>query len=137
MSSYSRIILLYAIALGLILADYCQAGMPSVLPTSWGGTGQLTEVTTERLQAISFFVVGLFACSLAIQCLWNIVAKNSAWLPKLSFGKALVLILLWGSLFVIVLTMISGARELLTPGAWKQEGMIYKLKTEATSNGAK
>ncbi len=126
--------LLYLIVIDMVLANYCLAGMPSVLPTSWEGVPKLTEVTAERLQAISFFTVGLFACTLAIQWLWNIVAKNSAWLPKLSFTKAFVLILLWGSLFVIVLTMISGARELLTPGAWKQEGMIYKLNTEATPN---
>src|SRR5262245_44535701 len=32
-------------------------------------------------------------------------------------------------LFVLVLTMISGARELMTPGAWKKEGLTYKLAT--------
>jgi len=27
-----------------------------------------------------------------------------------------------------VLTMISGARELMTPGAWEKDGAIYRLK---------
>ena len=34
---------------------------------------------------------------------------------------------LWGLMFVIVLTMISGARELMTPGAWKKDGLTYQL----------
>jgi hypothetical protein len=34
---------------------------------------------------------------------------------------------LWGLLFVLVLTMISGARELMTPGAWQKQGWTYKL----------
>lgn len=132
-----RRIFAYTIAIAMVLSHVCLAGMPSVLPTSWETSPKLTEVTTARLQAISFFAAGLLACTLAIQSLWNIVAKNSLWLPKLSFAKAFVLILLWGTLFVIVLTMISGARELLTPGAWRQEGMIYKLNTGADSDGAK
>ena len=36
----------------------------------------------------------------------------------------------WGSLFVLVLTMISGARELMTPGAWKKDGITYVLEDE-------
>src|SRR5262249_48621361 len=48
-------------------------------------------------------------------------------LPRLSYGKALGLVSLWGLLFVLVLTMISGARELMTPGAWKKEGKTYRL----------
>jgi len=49
------------------------------------------------------------------------------WLPRLSFGRALAGVILWGLLFFIVLTMISGARELMTPGAWKKDGATYKL----------
>lgn len=30
-------------------------------------------------------------------------------------------------LFVLVLTMISGARELMTPGAWEKKGLTYRL----------
>jgi hypothetical protein len=33
----------------------------------------------------------------------------------------------WGLLFLVVLTMISGARELLTPGAWEKVGFTYRL----------
>src|SRR5204863_9233574 len=37
----------------------------------------------------------------------------------------------WGLLFVIVLAMISGARELMTPGAWKRDGATYRLDTKS------
>ena len=42
-------------------------------------------------------------------------------------------VVLWGLLFMLVLTMISGARELLTPGAWEKKGATYQLKA---GNGA-
>jgi hypothetical protein len=35
---------------------------------------------------------------------------------------------LWGLLFLLILTMISGARELMTPGAWEKHGSTYELK---------
>ena len=41
--------------------------------------------------------------------------------------QGLGIIVLWGLLFVLVLTMISGARELMTPGAWEKKGPTYKL----------
>lgn len=34
---------------------------------------------------------------------------------------------LWGLALVIVLAMIAGARELMTPGAWQKQGWTYKL----------
>lgn len=36
--------------------------------------------------------------------------------------------MLWSLLFVLVLTMISGARELMTPEAWERNGATYRLK---------
>jgi hypothetical protein len=57
--------------------------------------------------------------------------RDLQWLPRLSFGKTLVGVVLWGLMFFIVLTMISGARELMTPGAWKPNGFTYKLKVPA------
>jgi hypothetical protein len=37
-------------------------------------------------------------------------------------------------LFVLVLTMISGARELMTPGAWESSGVTYRLKQKSGSD---
>jgi hypothetical protein len=44
----------------------------------------------------------------------------------------LSLVILWGLLFVVVLTMISGARELMTPGAWRKQGWTYRLTEPAS-----
>jgi hypothetical protein len=79
------------------------------------------------LQAFSFFVVGLFVCAWAVKGLWQVLRKDLAWLPPLSYGRSVSLVLLWGFLFVVVLTMISGARELMTPGAWRKQGWTYRL----------
>jgi hypothetical protein len=42
--------------------------------------------------------------------------------------------LLWGILFILVLTMISGARELMTPGAWEKQGFTYRLKEDTPAS---
>ena len=54
-------------------------------------------------------------------------------MPRLSYGKAVGLAALWGLLSALVLTMISGARELMTPGAWEKKGATYQLVDEARS----
>src|SRR5262249_13681773 len=46
------------------------------------------------------------------------------------YFRAVGLVTLWGLLFVLVLTMISGARELMTPGAWEPGGVTYRLATK-------
>ena len=101
-----------------------RAGMPSI---------GLTEVASMRLEAISFFFVGFLLSSLAIKGLWNWLATDFAWLPRLTYAKACGLVGLWGLLFVIVLTMISGARELMTPGAWRKNGATYRLASTTDS----
>jgi hypothetical protein len=57
------------------------------------------------------------------------IRRDFVRLPVLTFGRALALVTLLGFLFVLVLTMISGARELMTPGAWVKDGLKYKLKS--------
>jgi len=110
--------------------------MPAVLPSNWTqdhpsswatGAGSGPSPMAPYLQGISFFVVGLFVCAWAVKGLWNILRKDLAWLPPLSYGRSLSLVILWGFLFVVVLTMISGARELMTPGAWQKQGWTYRL----------
>jgi hypothetical protein len=111
-------ILMMAAFVTLDRASVARAGMPSVT---------LTDVARMRVQAISFFLLGFLACSWVVQRTWNSLARDFPRLPRLSFGRALGLVTLWGLLFVLVLTMISGARELMTPGAWRKEGLTYKL----------
>ena len=95
------------------------AGMPTP-PT-------LTELARMRVEVLSFFLVVFLACAGLIQLLWNGLRKSFLRLPRLSYPKALMLMLLWALLFIVVLTMISGARELMTPGAWEKEGATYRL----------
>jgi hypothetical protein len=98
------------------------AGMPSV---------RLTDIAKFRLESISFFLVGFLLCAGMIQRLWNWLRKDFTFLPRLSYPKAVGVITLWGLLFVLVLTMISGARELMTPGAWEKNGLTYRLARQA------
>lgn len=107
-----------ACGLSLALASRAQAGMPSVT---------ISDVHQLRLQTIGFFVAVFFACALGLKLIWNSLRKDFPSLPRLSYPKAVLLLFLWGLVFVLVLTMISGARELLTPGAWEKQGATYKL----------
>jgi hypothetical protein len=59
--------------------------------------------------------------------LWNWLQRDFPKLPRLTFFKACGVVLMWGLLSIIVLTMISGARELMTPGAWVKQGFTYRL----------
>lgn len=96
------------------------------LVRTWLSTG-LKENAIARLQNISFFLVGFLLSALFIKLLWNYLRKDWTFLPRLTYGKAVGVVFLWGLLFVLVLMMISGARELLTPGAWKTNGFTYRL----------
>jgi hypothetical protein len=94
------------------------AGMPTLL---------LSDMAFARLSTISFFLVVLLLSALAVKAIWNSLRADVPRLPRLSYPRALGLVVLWGLLFLLVLTMISGARELMTPGAWVREGHLSKL----------
>jgi hypothetical protein len=99
------------------------AGMPAP---------ELTEIAKLRFQTLSFFLMILLASAGLIQLIWNLALRPTLpRLPRLGYWRALSLVVLWGLLFVIVLTMISGARELMTPGAWEHNGATYRLKDAA------
>jgi hypothetical protein len=93
----------------------------------------LTDLARMRVQTLSFFLVCFLACSWVIQRIWNSLGRDFPRLPPLTFGKALGVVTLWGLLFVLVLTMISGARELMTPGAWRKDGLTYKLAEDRSA----
>jgi len=94
------------------------AGMPTVSLTEWGAM---------RIGGISFFAAVLFGSAGMVRWLWNILATDFARLPRLTYGKSLAAVLLLGLALFVVLTMIAGARELLTPGAWKRQGALYAI----------
>lgn len=91
----------------------------------------LSKLAKLRLDAISFFLVSLLACGWAVKLIWNSLAKDFPKFPRISYLRSLGLIALWGLLFLLVLTMISGARELMTPGAWRKNGLTYELAEPA------
>src|SRR5262245_3570352 len=103
------------------------AGMGVPLPLESDFVKKAGASVEVRLQAISFFVVAILLCTLVVWALWSYLRRDLAWMPRLSFGRALAGVLLWGLLAYIVLTMIAGARELMTPGAWKKDQYAYKL----------
>ena len=100
------------------LPAVAHAGMPSV---------NLTDLGRTRLSALSFFALGFLVSAWGIQRLWYLLQRDFPTLPQLTFSAAAGVVFLWGMLFVLVLTMISGTRELMTPGAWEKQGLTYKL----------
>lgn len=125
---------LLACVLTLSVSETCRAGMPALLPTNWTADKSAPtwahvarESGDAQWQAISFFAAGLLASAWGVKALWNSLRGEFVSLPRLSYRRSLNLVVLWGLCFVVVLTMISGARELMTPGAWKKQGWTYTL----------
>ncbi len=98
------------------------AGMPSFSFT-------LEEVAKLRLDAVSFFLLVFVLCSFVVRWAWNSLAEVLPVLPAIRFKHALFLMVLSALLLYVVLAMISGARELMTPGAWNRVGSTYELAT--------
>lgn len=87
----------------------------------------LTDIAEMRLQSISFFAAIYLVLALIVKFLWNHLAKAFAKLPRITYLRSLCLMLVSGLFLYVILTMISGARELMTPGAWKKKGIGYEL----------
>jgi len=121
--------------LALNAPNSVSAGMPwyTAADLTRSITQTVAEPTRLRLEAISFFLLALALCTVVVRWLWNSLRREFAWLPRLSYGKSLGVVVLWGLLFVIVLTMISGARELMTPGAWERAGSTYRLADDSAT----
>jgi hypothetical protein len=116
---------LFAVA---VVSRVAHGGMPSVGYT-------VSEASKMRIETFSFFLAGFFLSALFLKWLWNYLASEFTLLPRLTYGKALAMLTLWGMLFVLVLTMVSGARELMTPGAWERDGVTHKLRERTPSSG--
>lgn len=97
------------------------AGMPSF---------SLTDLAKMRLEVISFFLATFLASALILKAIWNYLAPDFSWMPRVTYRKSLAILTIAGLFLYVVLTMISGARELMTPGAWKKEGATYRLRTD-------
>lgn len=97
---------------------------------------RINEIVEFRIQTLSFFLFCFFVCAFLVKLLWNYLQKDFTSLPRLSYKKSVGLTLLVGLLFMCVLTMISGARELMTPGAWKKDGATYALANKPADEAA-
>ena len=100
--------------------------MPPLLPAGMP-TVTLTDLAALRVQTISFFLGGLLLAAWGLKAVWNELRRDFPNWPRLTYRAAVGATLVWGLLFLLVLTMIAGARELLTPGAWKRDGLTSKL----------
>jgi hypothetical protein len=101
------------------------------LHSAWAGMPfiQVAQLATLRLRTISFFLVVVLLCAWGLRQAFRVLRRDLPSLPQLSFKGALALLLVWGLLFQLVLTMIAGGRELMTPGAWEPQGTTYRLAT--------
>jgi hypothetical protein len=115
-----RITKIFAFLLLAVLGfvSSAQAGM-----TVYG----LSDIYKIRLEEISFFIFLLLACTFLFRFLWNYAVKGFDFLPKIKFVQAFCLALLFGLLMLLILAMISGIREVLTPEAWRRQGSSYRL----------
>ena len=98
--------------------------------TSYG----VDSVAGFRLQALSFFLFLLLVLSWGLKRLWNGLRPAFHSWPMLTFRWAFGLLLLFGLLIHVVLTMIAGARELMTPAAWEKDGPRYRLRVTPVSD---
>src|SRR5688572_20651177 len=72
------------------------AGMPAPLPEDIETVLRLREEPQERLQVISFFLLILLVSALFVKWLWNGLRQEFPKLPRMSYGKSLLLTSLWG-----------------------------------------
>jgi hypothetical protein len=108
----------------LALAFACSAahaGMPVVT---------LSDTAELRLSGISFFLLTILLVAWGVRALWNLLRRDFPRLPLLDYKRSVALVVLLGLCFNIVLLMIAGTRELMTPGAWEKSGTTYQLKAQ-------
>lgn len=103
----------------LLVPLTASAGMPHPM---------FTDIAQARLQVLSFFLILYLGLALLYQWIWNSLVKDFPKLPRIRFRGALGMLTVCGLFIYVVLTMISGARELMTPGAWARNGVGYKLR---------
>lgn len=100
-------------------------------PCAWAGmpSYSLTDLARVRLEVISFFLACLLLLGWGFKVAWNVLAREVGTLPRLRYRGALGLMVVACVLLGLVLTMITGARELMTPGAWVKVGATHQLES--------
>ena len=106
----------------LVACGTAHAGMPVVT---------LSDTAELRLSGISFFLLTILLVAWGVRALWNLLRRDFPRLPFLDYKRSVALVVLLGLCFNVVLLMIAGTRELMTPGAWEKNGATYQLKAPA------
>lgn len=96
----------------------------------------LTEVAEARLDAISFFLLAFLLSALLLRWAWNVLARDFTWIPKLGYRQALAVLVVSGLFVHVALSLIAGARELMTPGAWVRTGATHQLAPPERASAA-
>jgi hypothetical protein len=114
-------------------AVVCALLTAGLAPTAQAGMTvySLRDIYRLRLQEISFFLVLLVGCAFLLKQLWNHAFKAMPSVPRLGFMQASSVAVLLGLGMLLLLTIISGIREVLTPGAWRHQGTSYRLNDQA------
>ena len=96
--------------------------MPSVV---------VSDIASARLSTISFFLFTIIISTILFKYTWNSLGKTFEKLPKLTLKQSALFITILTLFISLILVMISGARELLTPGAWEKvpNKSTYRLKS--------
>jgi len=71
----------------------------------------LTDIARLRVEAISFFIAVLLASAALVRLIWNGLARQLPAAAAAHVRQGHRARVLWGLLFIVVLTMISGARR--------------------------
>ncbi len=119
-----RIVIGVALVHCFVAAQSATAGMPSI---------SLTDAGRTRFSTLSFFLMMWLLSAWGVRLFWNLLRRDFPQMAALSYKGAVAGVFLWGMMFVVVLTMISGTRELMTPGAWEKQGSTYQLATTNTN----
>ena len=109
------------------------AGMPLPLVTDVARVLRLTDSSRARLEAISFFLVILLLAAVVVRWLWNRLTLDFPKLPRITYAKSLGVVVTWGLLFLVVLTMIAATREMMMPGVWEKQGLLYRIPAAASA----
>ncbi len=113
--------LILIIIIGIGAPTPAVAGMPAIT---------LSDVAAMRVQDISFFLLLLLIGGGGIQWMWNYLRHDFEKLPYLTYKRALSLSITLALGLTLALSMIAGARELLTPDAWRKQGYTYKSEED-------
>lgn len=108
----------------ILYSPLANAGMPT--PPMY----TLTELARLRLTDISFFLMLFSVGALIIRLIWNSLHTDFPLLPKMTMKIAMLANLMFAFAIATILTMISGARELMTPQAWTKQGIINRTKLD-------